>query len=134
MIFLDCDYMQGAHPKILQRLQETNLEATVGYGQDHYCQRAKEAIRKACGREDLAVHFLVGGTQTNATVIDAILARHEGVIAAETGHISVHEAGAIEATGHKILTLPQHNGKLKAEEVEEYINNFYADDTYDHMV
>ena len=134
MIFLDCDYMQGAHPKILQRLQETNLEATVGYGQDHYCQRAKEAIRKACRREDLAVHFLVGGTQTNATVIDAILARHEGVIAAETGHISVHEAGAIEATGHKILTLPQHNGKLKAEDVEEYINNFYADDTYDHMV
>ena len=134
MIYLDCDYMQGAHPKILQRLQETNLEATVGYGQDHYCQRAKEAIRKACGREDLAVHFLVGGTQTNATVIDAILARHEGVIAAETGHINVHESGAIEATGHKILALPQHDGKLSAEEVEEYINNFYADDTYEHMV
>lgn len=134
MIFLDCDYMQGAHPRILEKLQETNMEATVGYGQDDYCRRAKELIKKACGQPEAEVHFLVGGTQTNATVIDAILARHEGVIAAETGHINVHESGAIEACGHKILALPHHEGKLCAEEVEEYINNFYADETYEHMV
>ena len=101
---------------------------------DTYTLHAKELVRSACGQSDAAVYFLVGGTQTNSTVIDALLARHEGVLAAETAHINVHESGAIEATGHKVLTLPQHEGKLDAGEVEEYITNFYRDETYELMV
>ncbi len=130
----DTDYMEGAHPDVMRRLLETNLEQTVGYGSDPYTQRAKDLIRKACGAPEAGVHFLVGGTQTNSTVIDGLLRQHEGVIAAETAHINVHESGAIEATGHKVLTLPQHNGKLEAEEVEKYITDFYRDETYEHMV
>ena len=130
----DTDYMEGAHPDVMRRLLETNLEQTVGYGSDPYTQRAKDLIRKACGVPEAGVHFLVGGTQTNSTVIDGLLRQHEGVIAAETAHINVHELGAIEATGHKVLTLPQHNGKLEAEEVEKYITDFYRDETYEHMV
>lgn len=130
----DTDYMEGAHPDVMHRLLETNLEQTVGYGSDPYTQRAKDLIRKACGVPEAGVHFLVGGTQTNSTVIDGLLRQHEGVIAAETAHINVHESGAIEATGHKVLTLPQHNGKLEAEEVEKYITDFYRDETYEHMV
>lgn len=130
----DTDYMEGAHPDVMRRLLETNLEQTVGYGSDPYTQRAKDLIRKACGVPEAGVHFLVGGTQTNSTVIDGLLRQHEGVIAAETAHINVHESGAIEATGHKVLTLPQHNGKLEAEEVERYITDFYRDETYEHMV
>ena len=130
----DTDYMEGAHPDVMRRLLETNLEQTVGYGSDPYTQRAKDLIRKACGMPEAGVHFLVGGTQTNSTVIDGLLRQHEGVIAAETAHINVHESGAIEATGHKVLTLPQHNGKLEAEEVERYITDFYRDETYEHMV
>lgn len=130
----DTDYMEGAHPDVMRRLLETNLEQTVGYGSDPYTQRAKDLIRKACGVPEAGVHFLVGGTQTNSTVIDGLLRQHEGVIAAETAHINVHESGAIEATGHKVLTLPQHNGKLEAEEVEKYITDFYRDETYEHMV
>lgn len=130
----DTDYMEGAHPDVMRRLLETNLEQTVGYGSDPYTQRAKDLIRKACGVPEAGVHFLVGGTQTNSTVIDGLLRQHEGVIAAETAHINVHESGAIEATGHKVLTLPQHNGKLEAEEVEKYIIDFYRDETYEHMV
>lgn len=130
----DTDYMEGAHPDVMRRLLETNLEQTVGYGSDPYTQRAKDLIRKACGAPEAGVHFLVGGTQTNSTVIDGLLRQHEGVIAAETAHINVHESGAIEATGHKVLTLPQHNGKLEAEEVERYITDFYRDETYEHMV
>lgn len=126
--------MEGAHPDVMRRLLETNLEQTVGYGSDPYTQRAKDLIRKACGVPEAGVHFLVGGTQTNSTVIDGLLRQHEGVIAAETAHINVHESGAIEATGHKVLTLPQHNGKLEAEEVEKYITDFYRDETYEHMV
>ena len=134
MIYFDSDYMAGAHPEVMARLVETNLEHTVGYGCDHYCTQAKELIRKACDCPTAEVHLLVGGTQTNATVIDGLLARHEGVLAAESGHINVHESGAIEATGHKVLTLPSHDGKVWASEVEAYIRNFYADDTYQHMV
>ena len=130
----DTDYMEGAHPDVMRRLLETNLEQTVGYGSDPYTQRAKDLIRKACGVPEAGVHFLVGGTQTNSTVIDGLLRQHEGVIAAETAHINVHKSGAIEATGHKVLTLPQHNGKLEAEEVEKYITDFYRDETYEHMV
>lgn len=130
----DTDYMEGAHPDVMRRLLETNLEQTVGYGSDPYTQRAKDLIRKACGVPEAGVHFLMGGTQTNSTVIDGLLRQHEGVIAAETAHINVHESGAIEATGHKVLTLPQHNGKLEAEEVEKYITDFYRDETYEHMV
>lgn len=134
MLHFDSDYMEGAHPEVMRRLLETNLEQTTGYGSDAYCSRAKELIRQACGQPQAQVHFLVGGTQTNATVIDGLLARHEGVLAAETAHINVHESGAIEASGHKVLTLPSHEGKVWAEEVERYIRDFYSDDTYEHMV
>lgn len=134
MLHFDCDYMEGAHPDILRRLVETNLEQTVGYGNDAYCRRAKELIKQACGLTEGCVHLLVGGTQTNATVIDGLLARHEGVLAAETAHINVHESGAIEASGHKVLTLPAHEGKLRAEEVDRYVTDFYRDETYGHMV
>ena len=133
-LHFDTDYMEGAHPQVMERLLETNLEQTVGYGQDDYCKQAKSLIRKACGTEDIDVHFLVGGTQTNSTVIDALLRHHEGVLAAETAHINVHESGAIESCGHKVLTLPSHDGKVCPEEVREYISEFYADETYEHMV
>ena len=134
MIYFDSDYMAGAHPDVMRRLVETNAEQTVGYGCDAYTAHAAELIRNACGLPDAKVHFLVGGTQTNATVIDGLLSRHEGVLAAESGHINVHEAGAIEATGHKVLTLPQKEGKVAAEDVRKYIRDFYSDDTYEHMV
>lgn len=134
MIHFDTDYMEGAHPEVMRRLVETNLEQTPGYGCDDYTARAKDLIREACGQPQAAVQFLVGGTQTNATVIDALLARHEGVLGAESAHINVHESGAIEATGHKVLTLPQYDGKVKAADVEAYIRNFYCDETYEHMV
>lgn len=134
MIYFDSDYMAGAHPEVMEQLMKTNGEHTTGYGTDAYTERAKNLIRKACGTPDARVFFLVGGTQTNATVIDGVLERHEGVLAAESGHINVHESGAIEATGHKVLTLPSHEGKVKAEDVRDYIRNFYSDETYEHMV
>lgn len=134
MLHFDTDYMRGAHPFILERLVATNLKQTPGYGTDRYTDKARQLIRQECQCPEADVFFLVGGTQTNATVIDGILAHHQGVIAAETGHINVHESGAIEATGHKVLTLPSHQGKLDADEVERYIADFYADDTYEHMV
>jgi len=111
----DSDYMEGAHPVILEKLLETNYEKTPGYGTDDYCKSAKEKILKACEIEDGEVYLLVGGTQTNKTVIDAFLRPYQGVISADTGHINVHEAGAIESTGHKVLTLPQKDGKLVAD-------------------
>ena len=134
MIRFDSDYMAGAHPEVLDALVRTNMELTAGYGNDPYTAEAKELIRKATGCADAEVMFLVGGTQTNATVIDGILARHEGVLAAESGHIAVHESGAIEASGHKVLTLPHYDGKVKAKDVERFIREFYADETYQHMV
>lgn len=134
MIYFDTDYMAGAHPQVMKRLAETNLEMTPGYGTDIYTRKAKERIKEACGTPQADVHFLVGGTQTNATAIDGLLAHHEGVLAAETAHINVHESGAIEATGHKVLTLPSHEGKVWASDVKEYIKQFYADETYEHMV
>ena len=134
MIYFNSDYTAGAHPKVLERLVETNLEHTVGYGLDQYTEHAKALIREEIGRADAEVMFLVGGTQTNATAIDGILARHEGVLAAESGHIAVHESGAIEASGHKVLTLPHYDGKVRTEDVERFITEFYADETYPHMV
>lgn len=133
-IHFDTDYMRGAHPEVLKRLVETNLEQTPGYGTDKYTSLAKELIREVCGKPQAGVFFMVGGTQTNATVIDGVLERHQGVICAETGHINVHEAGAVEFTGHKVLTLPSHDGKIDGGELEEYFRDFYSDDTYEHMV
>lgn len=134
MIHFNSDYMEGAYPEVMRRLVETNLEQTVGYGLDDYSVHAKELIREACQAPEAAVYLLVGGTQTNATVIDGLLRRHEGVLATETAHINTHESGAIEATGHKVLALPQHDGKLLASEVEAFIRDFYRDETYEHMV
>jgi Threonine aldolase len=134
MQYFNSDYMEGAHPLILQKLLETNMEKTPGYGSDHYCASAKEKIRSACGCPNAEVHFLVGGTQTNATVIQSLLRPHQGVVAPDTGHISLHEAGAIEAGGHKILTIPQVEGKISAETVENYIRSFYSDSNHAHMV
>ena len=117
MLSFESDYTEGAHPKILEKLCETNMEKLTGYGSDPYCESAKNKIRKACGCPEAEVMFLVGGTQTNATVIDAMLEKYEGVLAVQTGHVSVHEAGAIEYTGHKVLELPSHDGKMDAEEL-----------------
>ena len=113
---------------------QTNTDQTSGYGSDKYTEHAKELVKEACGAPDARVYFLVGGTQTNSTVIDGVLARHEGVLCAESGHINVHESGAIEATGHKVLTLPSYVGKVSASDVKGFIDNFYGDDTYEHMV
>ena len=134
MLFFVNDYCEGAHPAILQKLLETNMEKLSGYGTDKYCDSAKEKIRKACGCPDADVFFLVGGTQTNATIIGSVLNRYEGVLAAQTGHVSCHEAGAIEAGGHKVLTIPQTDGKISAEKVEEVLNTFKEDGNRDHMV
>lgn len=136
MLHLDCDYMEGAHPEVMRRLMETNLEQTPGYGNDRYTGNAKKLILEACGLdgETGKVFLLVGGTQTNATVIDGLLARHEGVLSADTAHINVHEAGAIESTGHKVLALPSYDGKVKAADIEKYIKDFYADESHMHMV
>lgn len=128
------DYMEGAHPEILRRLAETNLERTPGYGLDRYSESAKEKIRAACRCPDAEIFFLVGGTQTNATVIDALLQSYQGVIAADTGHISVHEAGAIEFCRHKILTLPHHNGKISAKQIKTFLDEYREDVNRDHMV
>lgn len=134
MYRFNCDYLEGAHPQIINRLTETNLEQTIAYGFDHYSESAREKIRKACRCENAKVFFLVGGTQANYTVLDSILKNYEGVISADTGHISVHEAGAIEFSGHKVLTIPAVNGKLVPADVKKYLETFYADATYAHMV
>lgn len=134
MLSFENDYSEGAHPKVMERLLETNMEQLSGYGTDIYCEAAKEKIRNACGCPEAQILFLVGGTQTNQVVISSILSSYEGVISADTGHVSIHEAGAIEYTGHKVLPLPQRDGKLSAGEVEEYLNRFYGDENRDHMV
>lgn len=134
MMHFECDYMHGAHEKVMEALVKTNMEYAPGYGSDFYCERAKEKIQKACKKPEASVFFLTGGTQTNAIVISSLLRPYEGVIAARTGHVSVHEAGAIEHTGHKVLTLLQHEGKIKAEELEQYLKVFREDENHDHMV
>ena len=134
MISFASDYTTGAHPEILRRLAETNFEHLPGYGTDVYCERAKEKIRAAVGLPEAEVEFIAGGTQTNAVVISSMLSDHEGVIAATTGHVNTHEAGAIEYTGHKVLALPQKEGKLRAADVEDFLSSFFADPSREHMV
>lgn len=134
MISFENDYSEGASEKILQRLIETNMEQLSGYGNDRYCESAKEKIRKACGCPEAEIYFLSGGTQTNRIVISSMLQPYEGVIAAQTGHVSSHEAGAIESSGHKVLTLPQHDGKIEPEELADYLNDFYGEGNHEHMV
>ena len=128
------DYMEGAHPAILQRLVETNMVKSTGYGLDEFSMSAKEKIRAACGVHDADIFFLAGGTQTNATVIDALLHSYQGVVAAESGHISTHEAGAIEFGGHKVITLPQKDGKITADEIRGCVDAFWQDENHDHLV
>ena len=134
MLNFGCDYLEGAHEKILARFIETNMEKEPGYGADKYTTSAKKKILEACECPDGEVFLLVGGTQTNSTVIDAYLNNYQGVISAVTGHIACHESGAIEASSHKVLTLPQHLGKIDAAELKEYLVNFYNDETYEHQV
>lgn len=134
MLFFNCDYTLGAHEAILKRLLETNREPLPGYGEDRYCLGAKEKIRTACACPDADVYFLAGGTQTNAVVIDALLEKYEGVVSAATGHINVHEAGAVEYTGHKVLALPAHEGKIRAEDLEGFLKAFWDDKSHEHMV
>ena len=134
MISFESDYDNGCHELILKRLAETNDERATGYGLDDYCKMAKEKVRAACGTPEADVFFLMGGTQTNATVIDAMLSSYQGVLAVETGHINVHESGAIEFGGHKVLRLPSHDGRMDASELEKWLKDFYDDPTYDHMV
>ena len=134
MISFTCDYSEGAHPKILERLAATNLEQLPGYGMDPYSESARARIRAACGTPDAEVFFLVGGTQTNSTIIAAMLRDYEGVVSPETGHIGVHEAGAVEYTGHKVLTIPSHYGKVDPAELEAYLTAATTDPNYEHMV
>ena len=134
MILFRCDYAEGAHPDILRRLMETNFEQWDGYGSDPYTESAKRKILSACGCPQGEVFLLVGGIQTNSTVIAAMLQGYEGVVAAQTGHIGVHEAGAVEYTGHKVLTIPQHQGKMLAEDLETFLAAAAADPNKDHMV
>ena len=134
MLSFENDYSEGAYPKILQRFVETNLEQVPGYGSDPYCDRAKEKIRAACTCPDAEIFFLVGGTQTNAVVIDSMLQAYEGVVSAQTGHVNAHEAGAIEYTGHKVLSIPQYDGKMKASDLEAYLKTFWQDESHEHMV
>lgn len=134
MVYFDNDYMVGAHPVVLERLAETNMLHTVGYGRDEFCAEARKIILDKCGIADGEVFFMMGGTQTNAVVIDRLLDRNDGVIAAETAHINVHEAGAIEASGHKVLSLHEADGKLSAKEIRRYLHDFHSDGTNVYMV
>lgn len=134
MIRLECDYACGAHPAVMERLIATNGEATPGYGVDEHCKRAAGMVRELCEREDVDVHFLVGGTQTNTTVISAALRPYQGVLSAHTGHIAVHETGAIEATGHKVLTIPGVDGKITAAQIEKEMTAHLQDPTAEHTV
>ena len=134
MLSFGNDYSYGACPEILDRLARTNDTAFPGYGSDAACEYAKRRIREACETPDADVWFLVGGTQTNQTVIDTMLAPYEGIVTVDSGHPNVHEAGAIEFSGHKVLTIPQHNGKMHPTELDEFCKTFYADGNYEHMV
>ena len=134
MIYFNNDYSEGCHQKVLDALIRTNMEQTLGYGEDEYCAAAAAKIRKLCGREDAAVHFLVGGTQTNLTVIDAALRPHQGALCPVGGHINVHETGAVEATGHKVLTVPSGDGKITARQVRQTVLSHRADSSFEHMV
>ena len=134
MLFFVNDYGFGAHPKVLEHLTETNMQPLIGYGNDEITASAAEKIKAACACPEGQVYFLTGGTQTNMVVIDALLRPYEGVVASSCGHVNTHEAGAIESTGHKVLTVPHKNGKLDADDLREYIETFYADESHNHMV
>ena len=134
MLSFENDYSEGAHEKILQRFMETNLEKVSGYGSDPYCESAKQKIREACECPQADVYFLTGGTQTNAVVISSMLESYEGVVAAQTGHVACHEAGAIEYSGHKVITVPQYEGKMKAEDLKNCLKTFWDDESHEHMV
>ena len=134
MLSFECDYNTGAHPKLLEALASTNLEPQPGYGEDEYCARAAQKIREACAAPEAAVRFLVGGTQTNQVVIASLLRSYEGVLSAVTGHVNGHEAGAIEYSGHKVLTLPQHLGKIDAGELRAWLETYFSDEACEHMV
>ena len=134
MILFTSDYTEGAHPRIIEKLAETNMEQTVGYGEDPYCEEAREAIKKVCEAPEADVHFLVGGTQTNFTVISSILRPFQGVICADSGHINVHETGAVEATGHKVLALPSKEGKITGQQIKEYYDLHWSDESREHIV
>lgn len=134
MIFFECDYAEGAHPKILEKMIATNMEQTLGYSEDEYCNQARTLIKNMCNAPNSDVHFLVGGTQTNTTVISSILRPHQGVICAESGHINIHETGAIEARGHKVLPLSSSDGKISAQQIENYCRSHWEDVTHEHIV
>lgn len=134
MISFESDYINGVHPEILKRIIETNNDVEPGYGFDSHTKTAIAMIKEVCCAPDAEVFLATGGTQTNQLVISAVLKSYEGVVAAETGHVGVHEAGAIEYSGHKVLTLPQHEGKIDAGELKSYLETFYADGNHEHMV
>lgn len=134
MLVFENDYSEGAHPLVLKKLIDTNMEQLSPYGTDIYTTSAKEKIKAACDCPGAEVFFLVGGTQTNKTIIATLLKPYEGVIAADTGHVSLHEAGAIEYTGHKVLQIPQKDGKIEADVLDDYVKGFYDDENHEHMV
>ena len=134
MILFQSDYLEGCHPKILEKLQETNLMQTPGYGKDEFCEQAAEAIRTACGAPEADVHFLVGGTQTNSTVIASVLRPYQGVMCATTGHINVHETGTVEHSGHKVLPLPSKDGKVSAKAVKTALEAHFSESSPEHEV
>ncbi len=134
MLYFNCDYNNGCHPEVLKKIIETNDEFTDVYNQDKYTASAIKKIKDKIGCPDAKIYFLGGGTQTNAVVISSYLRGFHGVIAAQTGHVNVHESGAIEYTGHKVLTLPQYDGKMKASDLQSYLKTYYSDENYEHMV
>ena len=134
MLYFSCDYAEGCHPKVLEALTRTNMVSTPGYGEDRYCESAKEKIREAINCPEADIYFLVGGTQTNQTVIDSMLSNYDGVVAAATGHVAVHEAGAIEYSGHKVITVPGHAGKIDLRELRQMLVDHYADESSENMV
>lgn len=134
MILFNSDYTEGAHPAILERLTATNLKQTPGYGEDAFCEEARGYIRQAIKAPEAAVHFMVGGTQANMTVISAVLRPHQGVLSADSGHIHVHETGAVEACGHKVLALPGADGKITAAQILAAHQEHYNDGAFEHMV
>lgn len=133
MIRFNCDYLEGTHPRILVALTETNMVQTCGYGEDEYCEAAREVIKKVCNCEDAAVHFLVGGTQANLTVISSILRPHQAVLSVREGHVNVHETGAIEATGHKVMAIEGQDGKISAEQIREQYKLHWEDGAHEHI-
>ena len=134
VVHLESDYNNGLHPKVLEHLGVTNSQRTASYGDDHFSQHARQLIREACQAPEAEIYFLAGGTQTNATIIDCLLQPYEGVICCDTAHINVHEAGAVEFTGHKVLALPDHDGRLAADDVAAFLDAYYVDETAEHMV